>query len=81
MPGFLGERAMRALQGIARALALDYAGIDFALHADGRLLLFEANATMVILPPPEGRVWDYRRPQAARASAAAITMLTQRARH
>ncbi len=71
MPGFLGPRAMAALHGVAGALGLDYAGIDFALAADGRLMLFEANATMVILSPPEGAIWDYRRPAAAAALAAA----------
>ncbi|MGH7716605.1 MAG: tetratricopeptide repeat protein, partial [Vulcanimicrobiaceae bacterium] len=42
----LGERAMRALDAIRARLELDYGGIDFALDADGRVLVFEANATM-----------------------------------
>ena len=29
---------------------LDYAGIDFSVLADGRLLFFEANATMLVHP-------------------------------
>ncbi|MGH6739367.1 MAG: tetratricopeptide repeat protein, partial [Bradyrhizobium sp.] len=46
MPAALGDKAMRALQGIRDTLGLDYAGIDFGLAANGDLLLFEANATM-----------------------------------
>ena len=46
MQAALGPRAMQALAAIRSALDLDYAGIDFALSADGSLLLFEANATM-----------------------------------
>jgi hypothetical protein len=61
MPAVLGATAMAALRQIAAHLALDYAGIDFALAPDGRLLLFEANATMVVTPPPPDAIWDYRR--------------------
>ena len=39
----------------ASALGLDYAGIDFGLERGGNLLLFEANATMVIAPPSPRR--------------------------
>ncbi len=42
----LGARAMTALAAIGRRLDLDYAGIDFTLLPDGRIFLFEANATM-----------------------------------
>jgi hypothetical protein len=56
---------------VAAALALDYAGIDFALARDGSLLLFEANATMIMPPPPADAIWDYRRAPIARAVAAA----------
>ena len=61
MPGVLGGRAMSALGGVCAALGLDYAGIDFALAADGSVLLFEANATMVVFPPGADPIWDYRR--------------------
>ena len=43
---------MRALADIQATLGLDYAGIDFAVAPDGSLLLFEANATMAIIPLP-----------------------------
>jgi glutathione synthase/RimK-type ligase-like ATP-grasp enzyme len=62
MPGYLGPRACAALAWIGTQLGLDYCGVDFAVGADGRLLLFEANATMALVPPPAGEMWDYRRP-------------------
>jgi hypothetical protein len=77
MPAVLGSRAMAALGEIARDLKLDYAGVDFALDADGTLLLFEANATMLINPPAPEPVWDYRRLSAERALAAAQKLLAR----
>jgi len=44
----LGARAMRAIAAIGRRLDLDYAGVDFTLLPDGRVLVFEANATMLV---------------------------------
>ena len=46
--GALGARGMAALGAIGARLDLDFAGVDFALLPDGRLLLFEANATMLV---------------------------------
>jgi aromatic-L-amino-acid decarboxylase len=76
MPGVLGPRAMEALAGIQAALGLDYAGVDFGLSANGDLLLFEANATMVVNPPEPDERWAYRRPAVARILAAVRRMLT-----
>ena len=51
----LGERALAAIAAIGRRLDLDYGGVDFSLTADGQVLLFEANATMLThLEPPDG---------------------------
>ncbi|MGH6829319.1 MAG: hypothetical protein ACREFW_10465 [Rhizomicrobium sp.] len=71
MPAVIGARAMAALERIAEALGLDYAGIDFALKPDGTLLLFEANATMLIRPPTADCKWNYRREAGRRARDAA----------
>ena len=72
----LGSAAVAALERVAAALRLDYAGMDFAIGADGRVLLFEANAAMVINPPEPDPIWDYRRPAIERALAAAKALIT-----
>jgi Tfp pilus assembly protein PilF len=60
----LGKRAVAALTAIARRLDLDYGGIDFSLlpSEDGaqRVLVFEANATMVVHPEAEGGLLAYK---------------------
>jgi hypothetical protein len=81
MPAVLGPRAMAALAGIRAMLGLDFAGVDFALAADGSVLLFEANATMVIYPPGPDPIWDYRRRAIGDVLAAAKRMLRRRAGH
>ena len=77
MPAALGTRAMKALNEICRTLELDYAGIDFSLSADGKIILFEANATMVVNPPEKDARWDYRRPAVQRVLDAIRRMLTR----
>jgi tetratricopeptide (TPR) repeat protein len=44
----LGDRARATIDAIGRRLDLDYAGVDFTLLPDGRVLVFEANATMLV---------------------------------
>jgi Tetratricopeptide repeat len=78
MPDVLGARAVAALERIRDCLGLDYAGVDFALSPDGRVLLFEANATMTILPPDQNPIWDYRRQAISRVLEAARRMVVER---
>ena len=80
MPNVLGPRAMAGLQAIAAAMGLDYAGADFALGPDGEVMLFEANATMVVNPPEPGSIWDYRRAPVSRILAAMTALLTDHGR-
>ena len=80
MTGTLGAAVMQALERIAGALELDYGGIDFALDAQGRVVVFEANATMVILPVDADERWDYRRAALERVADAVRLMLIERAR-
>jgi hypothetical protein len=80
MPAILGSRAMTALCAIQAALGLDYGGIDFGIDHNGDVLLFEANATMVILPPGPDTRWDYRRPAVGQVCGAVHAMLATRAR-
>jgi glutamate/tyrosine decarboxylase-like PLP-dependent enzyme/Flp pilus assembly protein TadD len=79
MDTVLGPRAMSALSEFQSRLALDYAGIDFGLNSAGDILLFEANATMVVNPPEPDPKWAYRRPAIERIHAAVREMLIGRA--
>ena len=79
MTSVLGERAMRALGGIRDALGLDYAGVDFGLDPAGDLLLFEANATMVIARPGPEPHWAYRHAAVDRILAAVTELIMMKA--
>ncbi|NNM50680.1 MAG: tetratricopeptide repeat protein [Pseudomonadales bacterium] len=79
MPTTLGPKAMKALQVLLERLALDFAGVDFALAEDGSVLLFECNATMAIYPAEPDVIWDYRRPALEAALDAARRMIYLRA--
>jgi len=41
-------QALAAIDAIARAMDLDYGGLDCALMPDGRVIVFEANAAMLV---------------------------------
>ena len=43
---YLGKACYHSLESISKIIKLDYFGIDFTKLADGRLLVFEANAAM-----------------------------------
>ncbi len=75
MASVLGPRAVSALEQIQRILGLDYAGVDFGLSHTGDVLLYEANATMVVNPPEPDQRWSYRRPAVERIFAAVRRML------
>ena len=79
MPAVLGDKAMAALTAIRDALGLDYAGVDFGLSLAGDLLLFEANATMVIATPDPDPRWAYRRNAITSAIDAVVKMIRKRA--
>ena len=70
---------MAALERINALLDLDYCGVDFAVNTDGDILLFEANATMVMVPLTPDPKWDYRRPAFDRVFAGIRSMLMGRA--
>jgi len=46
----LGDKVWVTLEDIGARLDLDFVGIDFSVLQDGRLLLFEANPTMLVHP-------------------------------
>jgi Flp pilus assembly protein TadD len=58
----LGGKAMAALRAIGERMDLDFAGVDFSLTPDGRVLLFEANATMCVHPEPPGGPLAHKNP-------------------
>ena len=78
MPTVLGAKAMTALERIHDRLGLDYAGVDFGLGPDGDLLLFEANATMVIAPPAADERWAYRRDAIDKIRDAVVAMIVRK---
>jgi tetratricopeptide (TPR) repeat protein len=69
-PSVLGERAWAVLAAIARRMDLDYCGVDFTLLPDGRVLLFEANATMLVHPEEEDGPLASKNPYVTRIFAA-----------
>jgi hypothetical protein len=79
MANVLGAKAMAALQGLAAVLGLDYGGVDFGLNEAGEILLFEANATMVVEQPDGDPRWDYRREAVGRIHTAMRDLLLGRA--
>ena len=79
MPAVLGPRAINALEQVQQTLGLDYAGIDFGLSPNGDVLLFEANATMLVNPPEPDERWAYRRQPVERIFAAIRRMLLKNA--
>jgi tetratricopeptide (TPR) repeat protein len=58
----IGERAMTAVEAVGQRLDLDYAGLDFAVTADGQVLVFEANATMLTHLEPLGGPFAAKNP-------------------
>lgn len=48
----LGPKAMAAVTAIGQRMDLDYCGVDFSLLPSGEVLVFEANATMLVHTEP-----------------------------
>ncbi len=80
MPGVLGPLAIIGLEHIRDTLGLDYGGVDFGLGRNGEVLVFEANATMVVNPPDPDPRWAYRREPIERALRAARELIARRAK-
>lgn len=74
----IGAGAWSALERIRDAVGLEYAGIDFGIDRRGRVVVFEANATMIVLPPGSDTIWDYRRAPVARVIDAVQAMVLVR---
>jgi len=70
----IGARAMRAVEEVGRRLDLDYGGLDFSVLPDGSVLVFEANATMLVHPEAEDGPLAHKNP-AVRAILSAFQAL------
>ena len=66
---------MAAIARIGQALDLDYCGVDFGVLADGRVLVFEANATMLVHPEKPDGPLAHKNPAIARIFDAFRAML------
>lgn len=66
----IGPRAMAGAAAIGQALDLDYAGVDFSVLPDGRLLVFEANATMLAHDEDPAGPFAYKNPYVEAVAAA-----------
>ncbi len=75
---FLGPDVISALKTINKTLGLDYCGIDFGMDKNGNILLYEANSTMVIVPPTNETRWSYKRVPIENALAATRRMFVER---
>jgi len=57
----MGRRAADAIDAIARRMDMDFAGIDFTVTPDGRVLVFEANANMSVYNTDDAN-YAYKKP-------------------
>ena len=74
----IGAAAMAAISTIGERLDLDFAGVDFSLLPDGRVLVFEANATMLVHPEDETGPFAYKNPAVRAIFDAFAVMLAVR---
>jgi tetratricopeptide (TPR) repeat protein len=51
---------VHAIQAVANRLDLDFAGLDCAITTDGRVLIFEANATMLVQLDDSSESFPYK---------------------
>jgi tetratricopeptide (TPR) repeat protein len=77
MSGVFNAANQDALRAIARATGLDYGGIDCGIDHAGRIVVFEANASMLV-HDEKTEVFAYKNPSTARIKIAFDGMLTRR---
>jgi len=74
----LGQTAMDAIRAVGKRLDLDFCGADFTILDDGQVLLFEANATMLVHPEAEDGPLGHKNPYVDRILNAFQAMLERR---
>jgi tetratricopeptide (TPR) repeat protein/glutathione synthase/RimK-type ligase-like ATP-grasp enzyme len=72
-----GAKGMAALDAIRRQIGLDYFGIDCSLDSEGRVVIFEVNASMLIHLHNVG--FEYKTPHVQRIKQAFELLLERRA--
>ncbi len=71
-------RLRDALDEISTAIPLEYFGIDCAIARDGRLLLFEADAAMLVHGTDPSDLYPYKRAGFERIQSALMALLSSR---
>ena len=79
-PGaIIGRAGVDAIARIGLALELEYCGVDFSVLADGRVLVFEANATMLAHREDPAGLYAYKNPYVDAIAGAFQALLRARA--
>jgi len=76
--GFIARHG-ETLKGLHKRLGLDYFAIDCAELADGRLLMFEADVSMIVHALDPEELYPYKRPHMGKVFAAFEAMLRAKA--
>ncbi|HEX4260166.1 MAG TPA: tetratricopeptide repeat protein [Acetobacteraceae bacterium] len=76
----LGPRGTAAIAAIGTRIDLDYCGVDFGLLPDGRVLVFEANPTMLVHPEEQDGPLGHKNAQVGEILTAFDAMLSRRMR-
>jgi hypothetical protein len=79
-PSVFGPPLQRALREIARAIGLDYFGIDCSIDPAGNLLVFEADPAMIVHMQDPVELFGYKRLYVPQIFASLERLLDSRAR-
>lgn len=80
MGGVFSAPHQDALRAIAKATGLDYGGVDCGIDRDGRIVVFEANASMLV-HDEKAADFSYKNQYIARIKVAFDAMLSRRGCH
>jgi hypothetical protein len=72
-------QAAEAVAEVARRIDLDYAGMDCSILPDGRVLVFEANPTMLVHLRDSRQGYAYKHAHVPRIIDAMTSLITRRA--